>query len=539
MKDYRLNELYASQWIELYLDQSMKSSGQNIKAEATIAVLVSNNKILLEKQITKETIEKFINLCKEQEKDERFVLLLATLCSCLDEAIISNQNNIIELILENDETKNILVMPIKDRSEQVDVGLEAENSINWINLRDFKNYSQRHDNLRLYKYYIAFIDLMAEMCLQRNHRAINSLTNSYSLNAIYKAIIHPALENQMKGKFLKLLYNMYVDKEPFGDLQVPNYTRVWTEISPFGNRIQYYRQELPEYLNKIKSYVITYLKSTNGIQSIFDQHKNAMTLEVIKLAKCMVSYGFYKTKDELREISLALITLLNGVNDIYELQQDGSEPIGLGALFQRFKSLNIEDKEPERYKKTEDNLIIMKCKQYICDILIKVLDIENDLKVSLFLGFFKEEVENLMIADVGPEENDFVNATSSKVFPLDNRLRPGQNYEDDPDRGLLAIASPQKPAEEDDDAVHWLEKVLMGEQLFDAYPQSTYICILVDLLSYKHEPLYNKSLELIIRYFNQRQKLIEILKQIQLLEHPESIKTLNKVNSIISELKNF
>ena len=78
MKDYRLNELYASQWIELYLDQSMKSSGQNIKAEATIAVLVSNNKILLEKQITKETIEKFINLCKEQEKmkDLYFCLLL-------------------------------------------------------------------------------------------------------------------------------------------------------------------------------------------------------------------------------------------------------------------------------------------------------------------------------------------------------------------------------------------------------------------------------------------------------------------------------
>ena len=241
----------------------------------------------------------------------------------------------------------------------------------------------------------------------------------------------------------------------------------------------------------------------------------------------MVSYGFYKTKDELREISLALITLLNGTTDVYELQQDRSDQIiGLGAIFQKFNSLKLEEKEPERHKMSEDNFIIMKCKQYICDTLIKVLDIENDLKVSLFLGFFKEEVENLMIADVGPEDNDFVNASSSKVFPLDNRLKVRQNYEDEPDRGLLAVTNPQKPAENDNDAVQWLEKVLMGEQLFDAYPQTTYICILIDLLSYKHEPLCNKSLELIIRYFNQRHKLIEILKQIQLLEHPESIKTL-------------
>ena len=155
----------------------MKSSGQNIKAEATIAVLVSNNKMLLEKQITKETIENFINLCKKQEKDERFVLLLVALCSCLDEAIISNQNNVVELVLENDETKSILVMPIKDRGEQVEVNIGSYESSNWINLKDFKNYSKVDDNSRLYKYYTSFIDLMAEMCLQRNHRAINNLTD--------------------------------------------------------------------------------------------------------------------------------------------------------------------------------------------------------------------------------------------------------------------------------------------------------------------------------------------------------------------------
>lgn len=59
----------------------MASIEVNIKAENTIAVLISNNRTLLEKQITTKTIEKFINLCVEQKKDERVVSLLTALCS--------------------------------------------------------------------------------------------------------------------------------------------------------------------------------------------------------------------------------------------------------------------------------------------------------------------------------------------------------------------------------------------------------------------------------------------------------------------------
>ena len=81
VKNYKSNELYASQWIDLYFDHSMTAAETNLRAEATIAVLISNNKTLLEKQITRKTIEKFINLSKEQDKDDRFISLLAALCS--------------------------------------------------------------------------------------------------------------------------------------------------------------------------------------------------------------------------------------------------------------------------------------------------------------------------------------------------------------------------------------------------------------------------------------------------------------------------
>jgi hypothetical protein len=50
----------------------------------------------------------------------------------------------------------------------------------------------------------------------------------------------------------------------------------------------------------------------------------------------------------------------------------------------------------------------------------------------------------------------------------------------------------------------------------------------MDLIAYQHLPLANKAFELLTKFFTQRSSLLELLKQIQLLEHPESIKTLNK-----------
>jgi len=73
----------------------------NFRAEATITELLKNNRVLLDKQITKDTIVNFIELCKLQVKNERFLNLLATLCSCNGEAVNSTQDDTCEALLEN------------------------------------------------------------------------------------------------------------------------------------------------------------------------------------------------------------------------------------------------------------------------------------------------------------------------------------------------------------------------------------------------------------------------------------------------------
>lgn len=71
VQDYELNEEYVAQWIDLFFDQAM-STGEhtNIYAEPCIEAILTNNKKLLDKQITKETIDRIIDLCKKQKKNE-------------------------------------------------------------------------------------------------------------------------------------------------------------------------------------------------------------------------------------------------------------------------------------------------------------------------------------------------------------------------------------------------------------------------------------------------------------------------------------
>ena len=325
VKDYRMNELYASQWIELYFEQSLASIEVNIKAENTIAVLISNNRVLLEKQITTKTIDNFISLCREKRKDERVVQLLTALCSCEDQAILSNQNDIINILLEKDENRESLVFPIQMRHDRIEVGIvDAKGDAReWIALKHLKEESGEHDNHRLYKYCCALIELASEMCLERNHRALNFFIDIYPINIVMKAIMHNELDYNVKSKFTKMVETMYVNKEPFDHLQVPHFSRIWTEISLIGNRIEYYKGEIPQYILEIRSFTVEYLKDTKGQQSIFDGERNQMTLQIIKLVKLMVSYGFYRTKEELRELSVTLISLLNGSCDIYNLKNEG------------------------------------------------------------------------------------------------------------------------------------------------------------------------------------------------------------------------
>lgn len=59
--EYRPNELYASQWLGLFIDDTFKNNSNVLdKAESTLKELIDNNEKILNTRITKDIISKFI-----------------------------------------------------------------------------------------------------------------------------------------------------------------------------------------------------------------------------------------------------------------------------------------------------------------------------------------------------------------------------------------------------------------------------------------------------------------------------------------------
>ena len=85
----------------------------NVKAAPTIASLIKKNKRLIEEEVSRETINKFIELLTVYKKHERFLTLLIAICSCEGRAIMSKQNVIIESMLDNKANRDFLVLPIR------------------------------------------------------------------------------------------------------------------------------------------------------------------------------------------------------------------------------------------------------------------------------------------------------------------------------------------------------------------------------------------------------------------------------------------
>lgn len=62
---YEINEMYATQWINFFFSQAMKTNKKNdIYAQSTVEELLSDNFKLLQNQITPQIIKQFITLCK-------------------------------------------------------------------------------------------------------------------------------------------------------------------------------------------------------------------------------------------------------------------------------------------------------------------------------------------------------------------------------------------------------------------------------------------------------------------------------------------
>ena len=119
IKEFRPNELYASQWIDLLIYQSNICDQKiEIGAETTLTELIDNNRKILESKIKMETVDKFVSMLIER-MEGKYVKLIRALTICDGRVMANNQSQISFRILDNQEIKNKLIFSINGEGNDI------------------------------------------------------------------------------------------------------------------------------------------------------------------------------------------------------------------------------------------------------------------------------------------------------------------------------------------------------------------------------------------------------------------------------------
>jgi len=263
-----------------------------------------------------------------------------------------------------------------------------------------KQWSDDNNNGRMYKYFLAFVDLATSLCYDRSYKGINAFSPIFPVDITFNCAKMEGLPFEMKSRFTDLLLALHVDKQPLETLRVPALTRIW-DVFEDGDNDMPVKEKVPEELCVLKDFVKNYLINSKGQQKSYERERNGMTLSVLNLAKSLIIFGFYRSENELIEMIDPLITLCDGSHDVTSKEEEdvmksnnSNESVApdlsvLGLVpklgFTRFKT---------RYEMTESNLTVMKCKNKMCEIMGIVMDIQNDIRVTRFLREFNNRLVN-------------------------------------------------------------------------------------------------------------------------------------------------
>lgn len=114
----------------------------------------------------------------------------------------------------------------------------------------------------------------------------------------------------------------------------------------------------------------------------------------------MLEFGFYKFITEINELLKPLLELLNGTRDVSNKSEE-SKQLELKASSSPTKRKKTYIKKNEnkeritsRYEETEDNITLHRSKEVICQILVTIINIRDDRRVTNLLANFKKQMEN-------------------------------------------------------------------------------------------------------------------------------------------------
>lgn len=546
IREFRPNEIYASQWLDLFMKQTMLTNSENnIYADVTLVELIDNNRRILEAKIKIQTIEDFIGLLMEQELHEKYVKLLSALTICDGEAMVTNQAEISKSIFEQENVKEKLILRL-EMKENYMIFIHVYDEV--IELGNFEKESLKRDDSRMYNYFIQFTHLMSKLCLSRNYLAINPLEKIYTYDICFQ-ITSNNYQSELRTCFTNLILTLYVDRSPYIKLLLPNRIRIWNELDAQSNLLLSSEADSSKF-EMLKGFVSQYLGQLKllGLQKAYEISNNEFTQSVLLLCKSMLEFGLYKSTVELDDLLEPLFSLLNGTRDISskdeetnmksQIMQSNSSMLLSQKKVRGRRKKNTRNfggfafKRTARYEESESNRIVHACKCICCEILKIIMDLRNDMRVSLFLCEFKRIVENL-------GEMPFKGKSQSSFFRMSS---PSKRKVQSKNLSKSRLNFLKMEEEEEAHCMNFLqilENICKAKEIdFNRSPFDP-SAIYLDLLQYNNQNLINLSYELLILSYSQRKSLVSMLKKLQILDDSLSIQALHDLRRLKTTISEF
>ena len=210
-----------------------------------------------------------------------------------------------------------------------------------------------------------------------------------------------------------MLISIHIDKDPLEPIALPILTRIWQDVGNQTTTLTKSVGVISPKLLKLKEFCYEFFVNVNGVQRSFENDFNLLTLQVLTIFDLMIQLGFYETDEELIQILNPVISLLDGSNDFVTKEEEEA----FNAHIENKKLENDKKRKKTstpynprkgvilRYRNNEDNAIIFKIKRKIIKVLTRVIDIQNNIRLSCFLREFYKSDSKLMInpAKSGPE----------------------------------------------------------------------------------------------------------------------------------------
>jgi inositol 1,4,5-triphosphate receptor type 3 len=352
-------------------------------ASRCIVEMLEKNKQLQEDKVNDEAVGTFIEMIRTSKMKGEYLRLLQAVCSCKGKGVDDNQCMVAEqwltearelqIMIEADNRKvaesfslfNKVWVPKELDAKSSTVGSDycagfeiyksekiPQVKISWVSddpmldpnalggaqgkvpiekvlANQFDDYGGTMTaaavriKKRVADYFIAQLNLAAEVCLDRNYVAIELCETTLPFDALFAILKTPELDPSLYAAIVRVITCIHVDRDPQTVLRVPRLSRILNEEpkQELELRMPFVDESRASYFALLQDTIEEQL-SLSATQG--DADGSEFDLRIMQLLKQLVKFRFYSKPDEVTKLITPLVSSLDQRTTALDFARSGT-----------------------------------------------------------------------------------------------------------------------------------------------------------------------------------------------------------------------